>query len=61
VTPDERERMTALCKRIAQEKDHQKFTELLQALNELLDGKEQRLQVDAVKQNAPSCGPTTRP
>jgi hypothetical protein len=53
--------MTALCKRIAQEKDHQKFTELLQALNELLDGKEQRLQVDAVKQSAPSCGPTTRP
>jgi hypothetical protein len=44
VTPDERERMTALCQRIAEEKDHKKFMELLEALNELLDSKGQRLE-----------------
>ena len=53
MTPDERERLNVICEQIAKEQDHQKFTELLEALNELLDGKEQRLQVDAVKQKAP--------
>jgi hypothetical protein len=44
MTPDERERMTVLCKCIAEEKDRQKFMELLEALNDLLDGKGQRLE-----------------
>jgi uncharacterized protein with von Willebrand factor type A (vWA) domain len=44
MTRDERERMTALCKLIAEEKDRQKFTELLEALNDLLDSKGQRLE-----------------
>jgi hypothetical protein len=43
VTPEERERMNTLCKRIALETDQQRFTQLLQELNALLDGKEQRL------------------
>ncbi len=44
MTPDERERMTALCRRIAEEQDHQEFMELLEALNDLLEGKGQRLE-----------------
>jgi len=44
MTPDERERMTVLCRRIAEENDHQKFLELVEALNNLLDGKGQRLE-----------------
>ena len=43
MTTDERERMTALCERIAKEQDQQKFIELINALNDLLDEKEQRL------------------
>jgi len=41
MTPGERERITALCQRIAQEKNNQKLAELLQELNNLLDGKKQ--------------------
>ena len=44
MTPDERDRVTVLCRRLAEEHDHQKFAELLKALNELLDGKEHRLE-----------------
>ncbi len=43
MTPDERERMAILCERIAKEKDHGKFTRLIQELNELLEAKERRL------------------
>jgi hypothetical protein len=43
MTTDERERMTALCERIATEQDQQKFIELINALNDLLDDKDQRL------------------
>lgn len=43
MTPDERDRMYALCAQIAVEKDHHKFTELVKELNELLDAKENRL------------------
>lgn len=43
MTTDERERMTALCERIATEQDQQKFIELINALNDLLDEKDQRL------------------
>ena len=44
MTTDERERMTALCERIAKEQDQQKFIELINALNDLLYGKGQRLE-----------------
>jgi len=44
MTPDERKRVTVLCRRLGEENDHQKFRELLQALNDLLGGKEQRLE-----------------
>ena len=44
MTPDERDRMHILCKRIAKEQDRDNFLELVIALNELLDGKEQRLE-----------------
>jgi hypothetical protein len=40
MTPGERERLTALCQRIADEKNNQRLAELLQQLNSLLDGKE---------------------
>jgi hypothetical protein len=43
MTPDERERMAILCERIAKEQDHEKFTELVDELNQLLDRKDQRL------------------
>jgi hypothetical protein len=44
MTPDERERMQVLCERIAKEQDHERFVELVQELNNLLDHKEQRLE-----------------
>jgi hypothetical protein len=44
VTPEERERMFYLCQRIAVEKDHKIFTELLAQLNEILNRKDQRLE-----------------
>ncbi len=43
MTPDEKERMITLCKRIEKEKHPQKFIELVTQLNNLLDGKSQRL------------------
>ena len=43
MTPDEVERMNALCKRIETEKDHNKFSQLIIELNELLERKNNRL------------------
>lgn len=43
MSPEERERMHALCARIEIEKDHDKFTKLVQELNDLLESKENRL------------------
>jgi hypothetical protein len=43
VTPDERERMAILCERIAKEQDHNKFKELVDQLNALLEAKDRRL------------------
>ena len=43
MTPDERERMAILCQRIAVEEDPNKFTELVDELNKLLERKEARL------------------
>jgi hypothetical protein len=36
--------MHNLCERIAVEQDHKKFTELIEAANELLGGKDHRLE-----------------
>jgi len=44
MTPDEREQMHNLCERIAVEQDHEKFTELIEALSKLLAGKDHRLE-----------------
>jgi hypothetical protein len=43
MTPDEVERMKALCQQIELEKDHAKFSQLLVELNDLLEQKNQRL------------------
>ena len=43
MTPDEVERMKALCQRIAIEKDQDKFSQLIAELNELLERKDKRL------------------
>ena len=45
MTPDEREQMLALCTKIAEEKDLDKFTQLIIQLNELFDRKERRLEL----------------
>ena len=43
MTPDERERMNDLCRRIMDEKDPLKFDDLVVQLNELLEAKHQRI------------------
>jgi hypothetical protein len=43
MTPDEIERMLALCRQIAVEKDRAKFIQLIEQLNELLENKNRRL------------------
>jgi hypothetical protein len=42
MTPEERERMNWLVLRIQQEKDHEKFTKLVEELNKLIAQKEHR-------------------
>jgi hypothetical protein len=49
MTPEERELMHVLCEQIAKEKDHAKFTNLVQELNNLLERKEFRLEVHPTK------------
>jgi len=44
MTPDERERMTTLCQRIATEQDREKFTQLVKEINDLLSVKDHRLE-----------------
>ncbi len=44
MTPDERERMSVLCQRIATEQDRDKFTQLVRELNDLLSAKDHRLE-----------------
>ena len=41
--PEERERMYELCALIEMEKDHKKFLQLINELNDLLERKEQSL------------------
>ncbi len=43
MTPDERERMRSLCEQIANEQNRDKFTKLVQELNDLLENKVKRL------------------
>lgn len=43
MTSEEREKMNKLCRQIQEEKDPNKFTELIRELNELLEKKEIRL------------------
>jgi len=43
MTPEEIERMNFLCKRIQEEQDQQKFSELVSELNTLLEAKERKL------------------
>ena len=44
MTPEERERMTSLCQRIATEQDRDAFTRLVKQLNDLLSQKDHRLE-----------------
>jgi hypothetical protein len=44
MTPEERERMAALCQRIATEQDRNIFTQLVRELNDLLSVKDHRLE-----------------
>lgn len=44
MTPDEREEMNRLCRLIQDEKDHQKFSTLIEKLIELIGHKERRLE-----------------
>jgi hypothetical protein len=47
MTPEENERMNVLCRQIQTEKDQQKFTVLIEELNQLLAKKDERLQKQA--------------
>jgi hypothetical protein len=44
MTPEERERMQFLCEQIAKEEDPEKFTKLVQELNDLLEHKVKRVE-----------------
>lgn len=44
MNPEERERMYQLCALIEKERDHNRFLQLIEELNELLERKEQRLE-----------------
>ncbi len=44
MTPEERDEMNRLCKQIQDEKDHQKFTDLIAKLMEVIGRKERRLE-----------------
>lgn len=45
MTPEERIQVAALVAKINIEKDHDKFTELVRELNDLLEAKERRLDI----------------
>jgi hypothetical protein len=44
MTPEEREQLDSLCKRVAIEKDPQRFDSLVRELEALLEAKHERLQ-----------------
>lgn len=49
MTTEERQRMYQLCAMIETEKDHHRFLQLIEELNELLERKEHRLEGDRAK------------
>lgn len=49
MTPEERDRMNSLCKRIQEEKDPAIFDELVRLLNDLIDAKYGRIHPDREK------------
>jgi hypothetical protein len=51
MTPDEVERMKVLCQQIETEKNHDRFTQLIAELNELLERKQHRLDRSSRRQN----------
>jgi hypothetical protein len=44
MTPEEHSLMNSLCEQISKEQNHEKFVKLVQALNDLLENKGQRLE-----------------
>ncbi len=54
MTPEERKRMDELCELIKEEKNHDKFIELIQEFNELLRSKEHRMEKPQTPQSSPS-------
>ncbi len=54
MTPGERERLTALCQRIAEEKNNQKLAELLQQLHSVLDVRSNQPSQSPIEDRAPS-------
>ena len=51
MTPEERNRLHQLCAQIETETDHPKFLRLIQELNQLLEGKEGRLEQTTLPQD----------
>lgn len=51
MTPEERNRLYQLCAQIETETDHRKFLRLMQELNQLLQGKEGRLERTTLPQD----------
>jgi hypothetical protein len=49
MTPEEQELMTALCRRIAVERDSKTFDELVRQLNDLLEKKRHRLEPEQLE------------
>jgi hypothetical protein len=49
MTPEERELLDRLCTQIKDEKDHDKFIQLVTQLNDLLERKENRLESQQAK------------
>jgi hypothetical protein len=56
MTPDERERMNELCKRIVDEQDPQTFDRLVVGLNDLLEGKHRRIHPEHKKAQSTDVG-----
>jgi hypothetical protein len=57
VTPDEKELLNKLCGQIAVEKDHHKFTHLVDELDRLLERKERRLEQGEESPSTPKSQP----
>jgi hypothetical protein len=53
MTPEEREKMFAVCKLIVDEKDPKKFSYLVEEFNKLLDQKNERIQPQSASTRQP--------